>query len=145
LHWFVSQSIFVVQIHIYGKDGQPKQYNPDIEYLDLRQFNNCGYSPIAIIFSIAAAVVLLLSVAGLGFRRFPEGAPPVVSSCSAAISAVCHPGERSVEMRYKELKWGVDGTVMGGGHCALVEKEAWEMGRAWEPVEGVLYAGVKEE
>ncbi|KAF4628620.1 hypothetical protein G7Y89_g9538 [Cudoniella acicularis] len=106
LHWFLSQSIFMVQTAVYDKDGKPLVYDTN-DFNDYSHVSNCGYSPIAIIFSVVATAILLLSAVIFMFRRFPAGSPPVVSTCSAAISASCHPMVRDEEMRYKELRWGV--------------------------------------
>ncbi|KAF2122647.1 hypothetical protein BDV96DRAFT_626519 [Lophiotrema nucula] len=82
LHTLVSQSIFVVLLNVYNPDGSPNQNYP--------RFLNCGYSPIAIIFTIIALGLLILSMIAFAWRRFPQCAPPVVATCSAAISATCH-------------------------------------------------------
>lgn len=146
LHWFVSQSIFVVQMTVYNKDGSPVTYNPSIDYNDFSHFTNCGYSPIAIILSVIAAGILLLSAIVFLWRRFPAGSPPVVSTCSAAISAACHILNTSEQMIYGELRWGVNGGFPNGiGHCSLVPAEAWDSGQAQAPVDGFAYAGLPEK
>ncbi|KAH7408859.1 hypothetical protein BKA64DRAFT_693057 [Cadophora sp. MPI-SDFR-AT-0126] len=143
LHWFVSQSLFMVQLQVYNKDGSPRgsDYTWELGSI-LSQVSNCGYSPVAIIFTVVAACVLMLSAVFFMWRRFPAGAPPVVSTCSAAISAACHPTQRIEGMKYGELRWGAVGRVEEGiGHCSLVPAEFWDSGQAHEPVEGVMYAG----
>jgi hypothetical protein len=133
LHWFVSQSIFVVQLVIYNKNGMP-----DTQWETL---SNCGYSPFAIICSIVAAVVLLLTAFIFMLRRFPAGSPPVASTSSAAISASCHPVVRSEGLIYKGLRWGVDGGFGNGfQHCSFVSAEGWNF-QIQGPQPGVLYAG----
>lgn len=149
LHWFISQSIFVVQMQVMNKDGTLKVYDPatDNQYVgNTALFSNCGFSPIAMICSTVAAFILLLSVIIFMFRRFPAGSPPVVSTCSAAISASCHPITKTEDMLYKELRWGIDGGYSNGvGHCSLVTAEAWDIGRSGPPVEGYTYAGYRDE
>jgi hypothetical protein len=145
LHWLVSQSIFVVQIIVYNKDGSPRAYDPQTTN-DFSHISNCGYSPIAIIFSVIAAGFLMLSAILLLWRRFPEGSPPVVSTCSAAISAACHPLTRTDDMRYEYLRWGSNGGFLDGvGHCSLTPARAFDCGQAFEPQEGYLYAGIPEK
>ncbi|KAH8668084.1 hypothetical protein BGZ60DRAFT_43297 [Tricladium varicosporioides] len=140
LHWFLSQSIFMVQTEVYDKNGKPLVYNPNT-YNDYTHISNCGYSPIAIIFSIVASGIMILSAVMLMFRRFPTGAPPVVSTCSAAISASCHPIVRDPDMKFKELRWGVNGGFASGvGHCSLVTAETWDAGHGSAPVVGYTYA-----
>jgi hypothetical protein len=132
LHWFVSQSIFVVQIEIMNKDGTPD---------DNQVLSNCGYSPIAIIFSVVAAVVLLLSALVTMIRRFPAGAPPVASTSSAAISAACHPIRRWDGLVYQGLMWGVNGGYGNGvEHCSLASAEAWNAGGLSGPRPGAVYS-----
>jgi hypothetical protein len=134
LHWFVSQSIFVVQMVIYNKNGLPDT--------DVPVLSNCGYSPIAIICSVVAAILLLLSALITMMRRFPAGAPPVASTASAAISAACHPIARSDGLIYQGLMWGVNGGFGNGvEHCSLGSAEAWNAGCIQGPRPGVLYAG----
>jgi hypothetical protein len=134
LHWFVSQSIFVVQMVIYNKDGSPDTAVPVL--------SNCGYSPIAIICSVVAALILFISAIIMMFRRFPAGAPPVASTCSAAISAACHPIARSNGLVYQGLMWGVNGGFGNGvEHCSLASAEAWNAGSIQGPRPGTLYAG----
>ncbi|KAH7408901.1 hypothetical protein BKA64DRAFT_663793 [Cadophora sp. MPI-SDFR-AT-0126] len=144
LHWLLSQSIFVVQINIFNKDGTPVPDSASQDESETRyaHLSNCGYSPIAIIFSIIVAVVLLLVAIIFYFRRFPAGSPPVVSTCSAAISAACHPLPMNEEWMYGKFRWGADGGVVTGvGHCSIVSDEVWRQGYAQPPVEGSVYAG----
>lgn len=68
-----------------------KVWDPRESFLNDATFTNCGYSPIAIIFSVIAAGILLLSAILLCLRRFEENFPPVVGTSTAAISAACHP------------------------------------------------------
>lgn len=142
LHWFVSQSLFMVQTTVFDKDGKPLVFNPAVAYNDFSKVSNCGYSPIAIICSVVAAGILLLSAVVFMLRRFPAGAPPVVSTCSGAISAACHPMLRDEDMAYKELRWGVSGGFPNGiGHCSLLPAETWNAGHAHAPIAGYTYAG----
>lgn len=146
LHWFISQSLFVVQARIYQKDGTLKQRAiPYEQYNDDSKFSSIGYSPVAIILSTVAAGLLVLSAIIFFFRRFPAGSPPIVSTCSAAISASCHPIDKSEDMLYKELKWGVDGGFSNGiGHCSLVLADAWDTGKSGPLSHGYLYAGYED-
>lgn len=133
LHWLISESIFVVQITVFGTDGQ-------ISPTD--HISNCGYSPIAIIFTVVAAVIMMLSAVGFGICKAPEGGPPIISTCSAAISAACHPGPTHEAMSYEEIRWGATGPVWNGtAHCSVVSQKAWAAGQAGKPMHGYLYAG----
>jgi hypothetical protein len=130
IHWFVTQSIFVVQIVMYNKDG-----TPDFDYPTI---SNCGYSPIAIICSLVAALLLVISVIDTMLRRFPAGAPPVASTSSAATSAACHPIARSDSLVFQKLMWAVDGGFGNGvEHCSLASAEYSQL---QVPSPGILYA-----
>lgn len=76
---------------------------------------------------------MLLSLIGLGLRRFKSGMP-AASSCSLAISAACHP-ESDPDTPRLPWKWGVMGTSSDGegGHCGFSSEEV-EM-----PEEGKIY------
>jgi hypothetical protein len=129
LHWFVSQSIFVVQMTVYDKDGQPvpgDYHDWNYGRTTYSTFSNCSYSPMAIICSLVTAGTLLLTAVIFVLRRFPDGAPPTASTSSAAISAACHPSGSKEGLEYGELRWGVDsGFSDEVGHCSLVSAEAW--------------------
>lgn len=133
LHWLISESIFVVQVTVFGPDGK-------INAAD--HLSNCGYSPIAIIFTVVAAVIMMLSAVGFGLCKSPEGGPPIASTCSAAISAACHPGPTHEAMTYEEIRWGTTGPVWNGvGHCSVVSEKAWAAGQVGKPMHGYSYAG----
>lgn len=80
LHWLVSQSLFFVEVILYDMTGN----------LTAERLISCGYSPMAIIFAIILGASMMIVILGLGFKRF-KNRMPLASSCSAAISAACHP------------------------------------------------------
>jgi hypothetical protein len=91
LHWFISQSIFVVQT---------VAYSPDFERRKDMDASSIGYSSISIIVAMATGVTLVVSILVFGFvlkldsKRFDgeevDHPMPLVGTCSAAISANCH-------------------------------------------------------
>ncbi|KUJ15888.1 uncharacterized protein LY89DRAFT_98157 [Mollisia scopiformis] len=97
LHWFVSQSFFVVQISVFDEYGVLDN--------DFASISNCGFSPVSIICAIIVAGVMMIITVGLGFRRLKKGSPPAVGNCSAAVAAACHPPLRSERMQYRKLTW----------------------------------------
>lgn len=138
LHWLVSQSIFVISLNIHDPDGNLTQYRKEGP-----RFLNCGYSPIAIIFTVIASVLLMLSAMILACRKLPQDAPPVVATCSAAISAACHLPHGVLEQGslYGSMKWGQCGQPQYGvAHCALMPEAAFKNGFAKSPVPGWAYA-----
>jgi hypothetical protein len=97
LHWFISQSFFVVQVSVFDEQGVL-----DNNYASI---SNCGFSPMAIICAVIVAFVMILFTCGLGLRKFNMGSPPVVGNCSAAITAGCHPPQQIDLMAFRRLRW----------------------------------------
>ncbi|KAI1738392.1 hypothetical protein F4680DRAFT_426011 [Xylaria scruposa] len=123
LHWLLSQAFFVVQtrgfvydLNYPGKD----EFIPD----DALDGSVIGYSIIAFIFSLAIVLGISISIVLLAVKPLPsrkiepcEGGTetnrellvtrmPLVLSCSAAISAACHPSPRSQDTHLKLVQWG---------------------------------------
>jgi hypothetical protein len=122
LHWLVSQSIFLASINFY-RDGL------ELEGDDTKVMG-CGYSCAAIIFAIALGLLLVGTLVGNGFRIYPASMP-LASTCSAAISAACHPPTDDKEAAYKALQWGVvqadsSSNLLSEGalpHCSFSSRE----------------------
>jgi hypothetical protein len=94
----------------------------------------CGFSFVALIFLISIGWVVLIIGVVLGFRKF-KGGIPLVGSCSAAISAACHPLPNETDVALKEVMWGVVSIGKGVGHCALSGNYVSP------PISGRLYLG----
>ena len=131
LHWFVSQSIFIARVNVID--------STEAEVLGVG-ISTCGYSPMAmIVVIILGSIVILLGILN-GFRQARIGMP-LAGSCSAAISAACHPPEADVDASLKRVMWGVvaeESFKYKGesvGHCSFtsIKVEA--------PTVGKLYAG----
>ncbi|MCJ1263852.1 hypothetical protein MMC22_003722 [Lobaria immixta] len=138
LHWFVSQSIFLVAIETYDQGVRVDYRNTHTRATQPDQLS-CGYSPIAIIFVIILVLVMMLFGIGTGLKRYDPGIP-VAGSCSVVLSAACHVEDEdtaSSEMALKPLQWGVvrsgDGDEVG--HCAF------STAKVTFPQESSLYAG----
>jgi hypothetical protein len=119
LHWFISQSLFVVDVAVYDEGGFYDN--------NFASISNCGFSPLAVICSVIMVGLLLLILFGLAMRRFPARGPPVMGNCSAAISAACHPPRRgdSEDIPYRKLQWGSVWTWPDGvGHCSFADADA---------------------
>ncbi|EYE96977.1 uncharacterized protein EURHEDRAFT_475524, partial [Aspergillus ruber CBS 135680] len=80
LHWLVSQSFFFVEVVLYDMAGR----------LTTERLIACGYSPIALMVAILLGFVMVCTILGMGLKHFRTNMPLAVS-CSAAISAACHP------------------------------------------------------
>ena len=131
LHWLVSQSIFLVRVTAQDDTGAEDPWE---------SLSTCGYSNIAIIFVIAFGVLVVSVGIANGFRKF-DGTMPLVRSCSAAISAACHPPEGDVNASSQKLMWGVvdEGIASDDspaiGHCCFTSF------KVSAPIESHLYAG----
>jgi hypothetical protein len=131
-HWLASQSLFMVQITV--TDAETRKIAPK------DQISTCGYSPFAIILTVVTATVIAISGIAIGRLRFPAGMP-VASSCSAAISAACHPPPGDEDAQLLPVQWGAvnhgdvaEGAEEAVGHCSFssLPVEA--------PIPGRLYA-----
>ncbi|KAM5344029.1 hypothetical protein ACJ41O_012566 [Fusarium nematophilum] len=80
----------------------------------------CGYSAISIIFSIIFGFLIMLATI-LGSLRPLTTAVPPVGSCSAVVSAACHPPEEDRDVATELVQWGVvsesDGKL--ADHCCI--------------------------
>lgn len=113
LHWLVSQSLFLARVTIYDQDGVED---------DEISISTCGYSNIALMTTILlGSIVVMLGVVN-GFRRYPAGMP-LVGSCSAAISAACHPPKADSDAAVLPLMWGAVPTTKETGHCCFTSFE----------------------
>jgi hypothetical protein len=81
LHWLVSQSFFFTLNTPYDVHGQ-------LDKDHTRTF--IEYSLATILMSMGIMVLMFCLLIALSFRKFKSGIP-LAGSCSAAISAACHP------------------------------------------------------
>jgi hypothetical protein len=98
LHWLCSQSIFLVSL-----DFDQSRLPPDSAAISngVTEFLTCGYSPSAILAAILAGIFMLVALIALGRVQFKSKEMPVASSCSAAISASCHPGNAGINENHE--------------------------------------------
>ena len=134
LHWLVSQSLFLARVAVYNSEDAV-----DIPV----STSTCGYSLIAIFFVFIVIIVVIWFVAVTAFRISKTGMP-LMGSCSAAISAACHPPDDDKEASNLPVKWGVvgsktvDRTGKVIGHCTFTSF------KIEAPVKGKLFAGHKK-
>lgn len=108
-HWILSQSLFLVAIDVFHEDGN---------FDSNQSILSCGFSCIALIFLVGIGSLVLISGVGTGLRRYKAGMP-LAGSCSAALSAACHPPSDEIDVALVPVKWGITGVEDGVGHCAL--------------------------
>ncbi|KAK1833344.1 hypothetical protein QBC39DRAFT_254656 [Podospora conica] len=142
-HWLISQSIFLVFVEGYVND--PAAFGTTIHSTTKDMYGDdivtCGWSPAGVVSVICVGGVMVVLLASFGAWRLPS-AMPVAGSCSAAISAACHPplsggggdeGELLLSMR--ELGWGETVTKDGRRtrHCCF------SPGNVTYPTDGACY------
>ena len=131
LHWLVSQSIFLARVNVLDHAGSQ---HPSVE------LSTCGYSPIATLFAIILGFLVLLVGIANGIRKVSVDMP-FAGSCSAVISAACHPPKTDVNASLKRVKWGVvaegnpNGSNQSVGHCSFTSF------KVEAPIVGRKYAG----
>lgn len=128
LHWLVARSIFLVQINVYDYDSDAL----------VDKISTCGFSSMAIVFTLVVGGVLILGLLASGCRKLDPGMP-LASSCSLAIAAACHPPVEEQDAALLPLKYGVvdegqseDGG-RGCGHACFSSQEVTPL------VDGELY------
>ncbi|KAF6824336.1 hypothetical protein CPLU01_10935 [Colletotrichum plurivorum] len=143
IHWLISQSIFLVNLEIYGPPDNdlmnfiPAEYTyqPPDQEVSGASFTACGWSPSGIIAGTVANLCMIAFILASGGRRLRFGSAPVAGSCSAAISAACHPCEAEENAWEEPLQWGVVAAPTDGpGRCAFSSASVGV------PSEGQLYA-----
>ena len=80
--------------------------------------STCEYFIIAIITVITVGSVMMIDEIVNGFRVYDAGMP-LAGSCSAVISAACHPMQQNENMSVLPVKWGAEKTVGPIGHCSF--------------------------
>lgn len=119
LHYFTSQAFFLVNVDIVDYQGVSTAWS----------IHRVGFSPLGMLILTITGFVVCIIAGSLGLRKLDSNMP-VASSCSASISAACHPSSgKGIEHHLQEIGWGVElatptyspdddrrGTV---GHCTF--------------------------
>jgi hypothetical protein len=134
LHWLISQSIFLANSSYYyrGEQIQPTSAEAGGAYPEF----TVGVSYIGVFFAIILAGSMVLALLINGFRRYNPNMP-LAGSCSAAISAACHPPPDDTDAALSAIGWGViesDSQSSPFGHCCFTNH------KAEAPVVGALYS-----
>ena len=122
LHWLVSQSIFLVAVESH-RQGERIDYYNHYSQNTFPDKLTCGFSPIAIMFVVIIACCMIAVLLVLGMRRY-DAVIPQVGSCSAVISAACHPEglENDEHAASRPVHWGITRETMSrgdAGHCSF--------------------------
>ena len=140
LHWLVSQNLFFVSVKAYGYDTALNSTSTPIRTRQHSEdFVTTGYSPIATLTVIILGAFIVVVAVVTSLQKFKSGMP-LAGSCSAAISAACHPNHIEDEhASILPLQWGVSANTGGIGHCTFSSKDVDP------PDEYTRYAGFKAE
>jgi hypothetical protein len=116
LHWLLSQSVFLVRIDTYDRQG--KLVEGELSK------SACGFSGTSWMV-MTICFWLLVGTVGLIGRKKIKVKIPFAASCSLVISAACHPSRDDPEPHLRLLKWGVVEERMydGEAHCCLSSRE----------------------
>ncbi|KAL3485839.1 hypothetical protein BJX62DRAFT_247255 [Aspergillus germanicus] len=108
LHWLISQSLYL---------RDPKH-----------DLFTCGYTPVAIVISLAVGLGLLVCLIGIGARKLPSGVP-VAGSCNFAIAAACDPEKKGPNRRGWRPRPGERGLddegLEASGEVEMLEVGCW--------------------
>ena len=119
LHWLISQGVFVIQ-------SIGMAYGTEFYRYPVNDSSLIGYSNIGIIYSLVVGSIMIISLVTLGLcnsyrpRKHDEEQEkpaqsytmPLVSTCSAAISAACHRPDEDFDSHLLPVRWG-----FVGGDC----------------------------
>ncbi|KAF6807497.1 hypothetical protein CSOJ01_08150 [Colletotrichum sojae] len=135
VHWLISQSLFLVSLELWTTTTSPELST----VANGEGLISCGWSPIGVLCVSAAIILLFTFLLVVGMRRLWFGVIPVAGSCSAAISAACHPGVADnmdeADAWTKPVRWGVvSDPDASPGHCSF------SSGPVGDPVVGRMYA-----
>lgn len=117
-HWLISQSTFIVRVKQFDWTGTPSRGWTTTGYSFIpsligKKHSTCIKYPAHNISEAVNLFLLFLTVQIIhgSLRKYPsEGAMPLASTCSAAISAACHRPEADKEAHLLPLQWGIVGT-----------------------------------
>ena len=126
MHWLLSQCIFLVKINALDVHGRRLE-DP------YEQVTACGWSPLPMFITIVIGGTCMIALVGFSLRRLRSNMP-LVSCCSAPLSAACHPPPGDEDASLKPVMWGeVQGDSSDGintdnnesqyAHCTFTSKE----------------------
>ena len=106
MHWLVSQSIFLTHVLSYLDEGVRVPENDVL---------TCGYSPIAIIFSIGVGGSMVIAFLLVSMQRYKPGLP-LARNRSSNISAMCRRLPEDTKAATSSIMWGIASDKEGVSH-----------------------------
>jgi hypothetical protein len=135
MHWLLSQSIFLLKINTFKVHGKSVEVS---SYSMTASTQACGYSPLAMFITIIVGAAAIATLFGFSLRPLRSNMP-LISSCSTAISAACHPPPGDEDASMNPVMWGevrqdsndttfshqstIGDRVEGYVHCSFTSKE----------------------
>ena len=116
LHWLTSQSIYLARIEIVQNPPQYPYVKNEVDVI-----STISFSTIALIFVVLSSIFAIIAVVVTGRRRYKHPNIPVAGSCSAAISAACHPMGTGQRRHLGKLKLS-EGFVDGVKYLSFTEE-----------------------
>lgn len=126
LHWLISQSFFLVRVDVRDSNG---------ELNTNESISTCGISGSSLLTLTVVGTMLFGFTCFISWLKFDQHLPFAVS-CSAVISAACHPPTDDNEAHLKKVQWGVTQALYDDGvrHCSFTSEVVTQ------PVVGSRYA-----
>lgn len=137
-HSDLSQGIFLVNLQVYGPSkARPIDIvpAPATSIPGFHIITTIGWSPLNLGVLYFVYTAMLITLICFGDKKVAFGQLPMAGSCSAAISAACHPGPEDINAWQKPVKWGVlPVQAIGTKRCSFSSLPVGD------PVEGEMYA-----
>lgn len=135
LHWLISQSIFLAVI-----GANDWSINGDTPVSQGYPYLGLGYSPFAIVLALLLGGLMIVGLWVNALTTKIGRDMPVVRSCSAAISAACHPPPWDEDACEKPLSYGVvEQPRIGPAGETIPGHVCFTSGPAHHLVKGELY------
>jgi len=97
MQWLASQTIFFARLDLLSHWLKPTEFS----------ISQVGYSLLGMICFVAVSLVVFLFGAVLSCKNI-SNRMPLAATCSAAISAACHPKSPDLKHFEKKIHWGVE-------------------------------------
>ncbi|KAL3490613.1 hypothetical protein BJX62DRAFT_225746 [Aspergillus germanicus] len=129
IHWLLSQTIFLSVVQ--ELDAHHRRVYSE----EARKTPTAGCSLLGILLTFGVTSAAMLVLFGLAFRPL-RSHMPLAGTCSAALSAACHPPENDSEASLKAVMWGEVSRDEGGVDSSSDGDGDEETRRSTEPSSG---------
>ena len=120
IHTLISNTLYIVDVETYTFDAIRGIMIRTVQW----DFTTTGFSPLGNALLLIAGALMISYLLCCATNEL-KSTMPVTSTCSAAISAACHPDEFEPDDFYlRKCTWGVTSVQNGVGHCTFTCLEA---------------------